>query len=114
MRPKRPPLLLWFALLAWIAGWNVHAGMVLAQAAGQAQLCSAGGAGVPDGPAHHGNRIECACCAQALSATTPTAAEAGATRLLSVSGERAPSPRRVVASRARRVAGGEPRAPPAA
>jgi hypothetical protein len=113
MRRLRQSLLVWLALLAWISGWNVHAGMALARAAGQAQLCSAAGKGVPNTPAH-GNRIECACCAQALSATTPTAREAGVAPLLLVSGERVPAPRRVVVSRARRVAGGEPRAPPAA
>jgi hypothetical protein len=117
-RPSRMPrvrqnLLVWLALLAWISGWNVHAGMALAQAAGQAQFCSSGGGRAPNAPVH-GNRIECACCAQALSATTPTATEAGAARLLPVGDERAQSSRRVIDSRVWRVAGGEPRAPPAA
>jgi len=109
----RQNLLVWLALLAWISGWNVHAGMALAQAAGETQFCSSGGGRAPNAPVH-GKRIECACCTQALSATTPTAREAGAAVLLTVSVERVPGPRRVVVSHARRVAGGEPRAPPAA
>jgi len=63
-------VLVWLALLAWVAGWGVHAGMALAQAAGQAQLCSTRGEtapGVPGDGAPH----DCASCAQALAAAAP-------------------------------------------
>jgi hypothetical protein len=112
MRRARPSLLIWFALLAWIAGWNVHAGMVLAQAAGQAQLCSSGDAGAPGMPTH-GGRSECACCAQALAATTPSADGLGTPRLLPVSGERVSMLQDVATLHARRATNGAPRAPPA-
>lgn len=107
------PLLVWFALVVWIAGWNVHAAMVLAQAAGQAQLCTSHGGSAPGAPLHS-KRGECACCAQALAATTPTAEDPGGARLLPVSGERIPALRRVVFVWARRDLGGKPRAPPVA
>jgi hypothetical protein len=112
MPRARPSLLVWFALLAWIAGWNVHTGMALAQTAGQAQLCSSGAAGAPGIPVH-GGRGECACCAQALAATTPSADGLGSPRLLPVSGERVSMLGQVATLYARRPTTGAPRAPPA-
>jgi len=112
MPRARPFLLVWIAVLAWIAGWNVHTGMALAQAAGQAQLCSSGEAGAPGMPTHDG-RSECACCAQALAATTPSADGLGTPRLLPVTGERVSMLRDVATRCARRATNGAPRAPPA-
>jgi len=113
MRRVRGFLLVWVALVAWVAGWNVHAGMALAQAAGHAQLCATRDASAPGVPAH-GNRTECACCTQALSATTSAGDDVAATRLLVFDGERASPPRRVVVVRARCPSDAKPRAPPAA
>ncbi|MDX1374187.1 MAG: hypothetical protein R3357_01415, partial [Burkholderiales bacterium] len=112
MRRTRRSVVLWFALFAWIAGWYAHAGMALAQAAGQAQVCSSGEAGGSDAPTH-GNAIECIACAQALSGAADGAH--GAVSILGVAAsEGALSALAYSVDCAPRIAAHTPRAPPAA
>jgi len=102
----------WFAALLWVAGWSVHAGMTLAQAAGQAQLCSTRGENGPSLPA--GAPHDCASCAQALAAAAPSAGGIDGAFLRPASDAPAHAPRVAFIERTRRDAAHAPRAPPAA
>jgi len=105
--------LVWLALLAWTAGWSVHAGMAVAQAAGQAQLCSTRGEQGPRLPAE-GVPHECASCAQALAAAAPSAGGIDGAFLHPAAEAPAQAPRFAFIERTRRDAAHAPRAPPAA
>jgi len=113
MRRSLRCVLVWLAALAWVAGWGVHAGMALAQAAGESQICSTQDKRVPAAPAKAGGP-DCACCVQALAAAVPSTGEIDPALLHPARGERAQSPRLVIVERARRLAAHAPRAPPVA
>jgi len=113
MRQAGRVLLVWIALFGWIVDWGVHAGMLLAQAAGRAQVCSTHEDRAPGAP-EHGARFEGACCAQALSTAAPSAAETDRALFQSASADRARTPRVAFSEGTRRAAAHAPRAPPAA
>jgi len=106
-------VLVWLALLAWVAGWGVHAGMALAQAAGQAQLCSTRGETAPGVP-RDGAPHDCASCAQALAAAAPSAGGIDGAFPLPCGNALAGAPCAAFIERTRRDAAHGPRAPPAA
>jgi hypothetical protein len=102
----------WIAALFWVAGWSVHAGMTLAQAAGQTQICATRGEhgpGLPDSAPH-----DCASCAQALAAAAPSAGGIDGAFLHPDSDAPAQAPSIAFIERTRRDAAHAPRAPPAA
>jgi hypothetical protein len=102
----------WLAALLWVAGWSVHAGMTLAQAAGQAQICSTRGENGPSLP--KGAPHDCASCAQALAAAAPSSGGIDGAFLHPAGDAPAQAPRVAFIERTRRDAAHAPRAPPAA